>query len=450
MGKSPRVSVIVATYNWSSVLRYAIESVLWQSFTDFELLVIGDGCTDDSAEVVASFRDPRIFWHNLPENSGHQSAPNNAALARARGEFVAYLGHDDLWHPSHLAGMVNALDESGAGLAYSWLEIIFPPAAAVRQITGISPTGEADPRIVLPPSSVMHRRELVEEIGVWKDYRSIAAAPDTEFFHRIHESGKRFVQVKQLTVFKFNAAARPDCYQQKPSHEQAEYMARMKREPDFLVRELSNYIELNQRRHPEDISWANPSPTLAPGAHVRESRFVRGLEEREIPPPRFPPLPLQRVSFASELADPFLWHGWSHRESAFRWTDGEKAAITFSAPAGVSLTLQMSLAPFLAPGTVDEQPVDVLLNGRTIAQLRLVDLELATHLFELPKAWLQQENVIALALRNATAPVTARISNDVRKLSLRVAWMEFSSVPGGVGTAASTETVDAAPESRVT
>ena len=61
--RAPRVNVIIATYNYSAALRCAIQSVLAQRFTDFELLVIGDGCTDDSAEVAASFKDPRVRWH---------------------------------------------------------------------------------------------------------------------------------------------------------------------------------------------------------------------------------------------------------------------------------------------------------------------------------------------------------------------------------------------------
>ena len=93
----PRVTIILPTYNWSSVLRHAIASVLRQTFADFELLVIGDGCTDDSAQVVAEAADPRVRWIALPENSGHQSGPNNIGLSEARGEIIAYHGHDDLW-----------------------------------------------------------------------------------------------------------------------------------------------------------------------------------------------------------------------------------------------------------------------------------------------------------------------------------------------------------------
>ena len=90
----PKVSVIIATYNKASALRYAIDSVLWQTFSDYELWVIGDACTDESEQLVTSYGDPRVFWHNLPQNSGYQSAPNNEGLRRARGKYVAYLALD--------------------------------------------------------------------------------------------------------------------------------------------------------------------------------------------------------------------------------------------------------------------------------------------------------------------------------------------------------------------
>ncbi|MGH7485232.1 MAG: glycosyltransferase family 2 protein, partial [bacterium] len=104
----PRVTVIIPTWNRSSVLPYSIGSVLRQTFRDFELIVAGDGCTDDSEQVVSAIGDPRLRWINLPANTRHQSGPNNEALRQARGEIIAYLGHDDLWLPHHLAAHVAA------------------------------------------------------------------------------------------------------------------------------------------------------------------------------------------------------------------------------------------------------------------------------------------------------------------------------------------------------
>src|SRR6185437_6930430 len=64
----PRVTVVIATYNWATVLPYSIGSVLDQTFTDFELLVVGEGCTDESDAVVTRIGDPRVQWHNLATN----------------------------------------------------------------------------------------------------------------------------------------------------------------------------------------------------------------------------------------------------------------------------------------------------------------------------------------------------------------------------------------------
>jgi glycosyltransferase involved in cell wall biosynthesis len=97
MNQAPAVSVVTATYNRSNVLRYAVESVLAQSFRDWEIIVIGDACTDDTAAVVASYEDSRIRFTNLERNFGEQSGPNNAGFAISRGRYIAYLNHDDLW-----------------------------------------------------------------------------------------------------------------------------------------------------------------------------------------------------------------------------------------------------------------------------------------------------------------------------------------------------------------
>ena len=85
MARAPKVSVITATYNYPSVLKLAMETALDQSFADFEYLVIGDGCTDETEEIVRGFKDDRIIWDNLPENLGNQSDVNRIALRRARG-----------------------------------------------------------------------------------------------------------------------------------------------------------------------------------------------------------------------------------------------------------------------------------------------------------------------------------------------------------------------------
>lgn len=227
--KAPTVSVIIATYNKAGTLRYAVESVLWQTFEDFELWVIGDGCTDNSAEIVNSYEDPRLNWYNLPQNTGYQSEPHNEGLRRARGKYIAYLNHDDLWLPNHLQVLVDCIEKTGADFVYSILEWILSYAENYADI----PHFPGAPR---PPeaSATLHRREIVSEIGYWKPPHETYTVPRAEYFRRAQFIGKRFELAPVLTVLKFGGA--PGGYSS--VGEQPEHAQMIRHDPDFAHKEL--------------------------------------------------------------------------------------------------------------------------------------------------------------------------------------------------------------------
>ena len=279
----PLVSVVIATYNWSSVLRFAIASALRQTYPRFEVIVVGDGCTDDSEEVVRSFADPRVSWHNLPENSGHQSVPNNTGIDLARGDYIAYHGHDDIWLPTHLATVMRPLLEGQGDLAYTVTEVLGPLEGGYRALKGLSPSGRYTRNIWIPPSSLAHRKSLVDEIGPWRDYRTIVRPPDIDFVVRAHEHGNRLVPVNALTVFKFNSVYRRNSYIERPSYEQARYFRRLEHERGFVYRELGAVALATLRSLFVSISRDLPQlPTEPdqppPGWHVTQWRRIRGLE----------------------------------------------------------------------------------------------------------------------------------------------------------------------------
>jgi glycosyltransferase involved in cell wall biosynthesis len=236
--ESPRVTVIIPTYNWSSVLPYSIGSVLRQSFIDFELLVIGDGCTDDSEQVVVAIADPRLRWINLAVNAGHQSGPNNEGLRQARGSIVAYLGHDDLWLPHHLETLVASID-AGADVAHSIVHMIDADGNILRPAPGQL---RFEPGRSLPPTGVAHRRIASEKVGGWRDYRDLAVDPETDLWQRMHLAGFKFQAVLRLTAVKFPASGRKDVYKKRSSHEQQQWTDRIRNEPNLEALELGKLL----------------------------------------------------------------------------------------------------------------------------------------------------------------------------------------------------------------
>jgi glycosyltransferase involved in cell wall biosynthesis len=121
---SPRVTVFMPVLNRAHTLRLAIESVLAQTFEDFELLLIDDGSTDASVEIVTSYRDPRIRLLIHDENQGIPRTRNHG-LAEARGELLAILDSDDAAHPTRLAHQVSYLDANPHVAAVgSWLRVM--------------------------------------------------------------------------------------------------------------------------------------------------------------------------------------------------------------------------------------------------------------------------------------------------------------------------------------
>jgi glycosyltransferase involved in cell wall biosynthesis len=269
--EGPLVTVIIATYNRSEVLRFALRSALDQTYRNLEVLVIGDACTDDSGEVVASFDDPRVSWINLEHNSGSQAGPNQVGLELARGQFVAYLGHDDLWHPDHIALLIARRQASGAELVSGVCEHVWPGRLGARRFGRLAPGG------FVPPSTLMHDTEAGRRAGGWRDHRETVMAPDNDFIARLVESGARHSRVNALSVVKFASGLRPGSYRTHESDEQERWSRRIGRR-SFVARELlSGMLLIPFRRRSPHLQF--DAETLeTPGAVVAELRRIRGLD----------------------------------------------------------------------------------------------------------------------------------------------------------------------------
>jgi len=127
----PKVSVIIPTYNLSDMLEDAVRSVLLQSFSDFEVIVVDDGSTDDTQAVIARIRDSRVKY--FYKQNGGVSAARNYGLSKANGAYIAFLDHDDLWPPNFLEVMASHLEsKTDYGVVYCPLTVMRSDGAVIK------------------------------------------------------------------------------------------------------------------------------------------------------------------------------------------------------------------------------------------------------------------------------------------------------------------------------
>jgi hypothetical protein len=161
---APLVSIVLPTRNRAACLSDAIDSVLAQSYSNWELLVVDDGSEDDTAAVLARYVDPRVRCSAIAHAGC--SAARNEALRHARGELIAYIDSDNTWFPGFLSGAVAAfVADSALELAYG---VLVSEAHVPGQLTVIGPDFNPDflqTANYIDINVVVHRRELYERFG---------------------------------------------------------------------------------------------------------------------------------------------------------------------------------------------------------------------------------------------------------------------------------------------
>jgi glycosyltransferase involved in cell wall biosynthesis len=199
----PSVSVILPTYNRSSLLKESIGSVLAQTYSDFELLVVDDGSTDDTREAVAAIDDKRIRYIGLTKNRG-QAAARNIGVKEAKASLVASQDSDDIWLPEKLDMQMSTLRESSArtGVVYTAYERICGNRSEVLPSRRIVPkTGDVHARLLrgnfITTQTTLIRRECFEKVGSFDEGQR--SMDDWDLFIRLSKD-YHFAFVDKLLV----------------------------------------------------------------------------------------------------------------------------------------------------------------------------------------------------------------------------------------------------------
>lgn len=199
---SPRVSIIIPVYNQSAYLSAAIQSVLAQTFTDWELVVVDDGSTDDTYEVAARFTDPRIRVVRQA-NKGLPGA-RNTGIVSSSGEYLAFLDADDTYLPDKLAIQVSHLDQAReVGLSYaSRIEIDQQdqPSWLVRapEQTDLQSLVLGFPFTI---NDLLVRRTWVERVGRFDESFRLHSE-DRDFYLRLALAGCRFARTDHFVAYR--------------------------------------------------------------------------------------------------------------------------------------------------------------------------------------------------------------------------------------------------------
>lgn len=196
MNSEPLVSIITPAFNAEATVAQTIESVIAQTYTNWELLVVDDASSDATAEIVADYttRDRRIRLIRLEKNTGTPGRAKNAALPMATGEYLAFLDADDLWLPEKLALQVAQICISGADLCYTggWYvdEVLAPRGAFSPRFSEGSMFDRLLAQYEINNHTVMLKRSALLALVEPRFNPDIVIGEDCDLFMRIARTGK--------------------------------------------------------------------------------------------------------------------------------------------------------------------------------------------------------------------------------------------------------------------
>ncbi|MEO1375902.1 MAG: glycosyltransferase family 2 protein [Cyanobacteria bacterium J06635_10] len=200
----PKVSIIIPAYNAMNYLPETLESVFEQTFTDFEILIINDGSSDDIVEWASKITDSRVKL--IGQANQGVSAARNTGISKSQGKYIAFLDADDLWKATKLEKQVTCLDNnSTVGLVYTWTAFI----DKFSKPTGVSIISHAEGNVweeivvrdmISTGSCTMIRAECFDKVGLFDS--DLWVGEDRDMWTRIAACYPFAVIKEPLTLYR--------------------------------------------------------------------------------------------------------------------------------------------------------------------------------------------------------------------------------------------------------
>lgn len=182
----PKVSVIIPTYNRAAYIIRTLDSVFAQTFTDYEVIVIDDGSTDNTSEVLKPCLD-RITC--IRKVNGGQGSARNAGISMAKGEYIAFLDSDDLWLPAKLETQVRFMDDHPEyGMTFAACEVIDDAGNVIgdwdRPVDFTFDAILLRGNFIMIPTVIV-RNEVFDQVGLFDEARDLISVEDYDMWLRI-------------------------------------------------------------------------------------------------------------------------------------------------------------------------------------------------------------------------------------------------------------------------
>ena len=198
----PKISIILPVYNGATTIQATIDSVLQQTFSDFELIIIDDDSTDHTLEILSQYTDSRIQVLSCSHRGA--AASRNRGLKQASGEYIAFLDADDLWTPDKLEAQLNALQtHPKAAVAYSWTDYIdesgnWRQAGRHRRVNGDAFAQMLRSNFLENGSNPLICRYALDDVGDFDE--SLTGGQDWDLYLRL-AARYLFVNVPAVQIF---------------------------------------------------------------------------------------------------------------------------------------------------------------------------------------------------------------------------------------------------------
>ena len=192
------VSIVIPTYNHADFLKEAITSVIDQSYSNWEVIVVNNYSDDDTIEIVKSFSEPRIHLFNF-HNNGIIGAARNHGILHARGDFLAFLDSDDSWLPDKLERCLQALDENTDLVCHALHcfgdieKNMFCGPASNATFDALLNKGNC-----LTPSAVVVRKQAISLVEGFSEEKKFVTSEDYHLWIKLAQSGARMKFINDI------------------------------------------------------------------------------------------------------------------------------------------------------------------------------------------------------------------------------------------------------------